>query len=101
RAGIVHRDVKPGNVMLLRDGNVKLLDFGLAKVRDFTVTKPHDRPGTVSYMAPEQIQGLAVDNRTDVWALGVVLYEMLTGRRPFEGDYGIAIAHAIIHAQPQ
>jgi len=100
QAGIVHRDLKPGNVMLLADGDVKILDFGLAKARDQSVTETGARFGTVSYMAPEQVRGGAVDGRTDLWALGVLLYEMLTGRKPFPGDEEIAVAHAIIHDEP-
>lgn len=99
-AGIVHRDVKPGNVMLLPNGAVKVLDFGLAKVQDFTITGSRMQLGTVMYMAPEQIRGAAVDERTDLWALGVVLYEMVTGRRPFEGEHGVAVAHAVVHEEP-
>ncbi len=99
-AGIVHRDVKPGNVMLLPDGAVKVLDFGLAKVQDLSLTGSRTQLGTVIYMAPEQIRGAPVDERTDLWALGVVLYEMLTGRRPFEGENGVAVAHAVVHEEP-
>jgi tetratricopeptide (TPR) repeat protein/tRNA A-37 threonylcarbamoyl transferase component Bud32 len=99
-AGIVHRDLKPANIMLLPDGTVKILDFGLAKVRDLTLTASSDRLGTAAYMAPEQIDGRPVDRRTDLWALGVVLYEMLTGKRPFEGDDAISVAHAIVHREP-
>ena len=96
-AGIVHRDLKPGNIMLLPNGGVKILDFGLAKARDESLSAPSARMGTASYMAPEQIQGETVDARTDLWAVGVVLYEMLTGRKPFIGDNDIAAAHAIVH----
>lgn len=99
-AGIVHRDLKPGNVMLLPDGTVKILDFGLAKARDQSLSDPGARFGTASYMAPEQIRGEAVDERTDLWAVGVVLYEMLTARKPFSGEQDIAIAHAILHDEP-
>lgn len=96
-AGIVHRDLKPGNVMLLPDGTVKILDFGLAKARDQSLSETGARFGTVSYMSPEQIRGEVADGRADLWALGVVLYEMLTARRPFGGDQDIAIAHTILH----
>jgi serine/threonine protein kinase len=99
-AGIVHRDLKPGNVMLLPDGTVKILDFGLARARDQSLSEPGARFGTVSYMSPEQIRGEPADARTDLWALGVVLYEMLTARKPFGGEQDIAIAHAILHDEP-
>jgi len=99
-AGIVHRDLKPANVMLLPDGTVKILDFGLAKARDQSLTESGAVLGTVLYMAPEQVSGDTVDPRADLWALGVVLYETLTGRTPFEGDQHIAIAHAILNDDP-
>jgi TolB-like protein len=99
-AGIVHRDLKPGNVMLLPDGTVKILDFGLAKARDQSVSETGARLGTVAYMAPEQIRGEPVDGRTDLWALGVVLYEMLTGRKPFSGEHEVAVVYAILYDKP-
>jgi TolB-like protein/Tfp pilus assembly protein PilF len=85
---------------VLPDGTVRILDFGLAKARDQTVTETGGTFGTVSYMSPEQVRGEKVDGRADLWALGVVLYEMLTGRKPFGGDEEFAIAHAILHDQP-
>ncbi|HEV7594945.1 MAG TPA: protein kinase [Gemmatimonadaceae bacterium] len=100
-AGIVHRDLKPGNIMILPDGAVRILDFGLAKVRDQSASETGVRFGTVSYMSPEQIRGDNVDGRSDLWALGVVLYEMLTARKPFRGDEEVAIAHAILHDEPE
>jgi len=101
QTGVVHRDLKPGNVMLLPEGGVKILDFGLAKVRDQSVTGPGMVLGTAAYMAPEQIRGDPVDGRADLWALGVLLYEMVTGRQPFRGDHEIAVAHAILHTEPE
>jgi tetratricopeptide (TPR) repeat protein len=99
-AGVVHRDLKPANVMLLPDGGVKILDFGLAKVRDLSLTGSGPLLGTVSYMSPEQIRGDTVDGRADLWAVGVVLYEMLAGRQPFHGENEVSVAHAIIHVEP-
>src|SRR5690349_12224023 len=100
-AGIVHRDLKPGNVMLLPDGTVRILDFGLAKARDHTRSEAGVRFGTVSYMSPEQIRGENVDGRADLWALGVVLFELLTGRKPFGGDEEVTVAHSILHDEPE
>ena len=100
-AGLVHRDLKPGNVMLLPDGTVRILDFGLAKARDHSLSTISLRLGTASYMSPEQIRADTLDGRADLWALGIVLYEMLTGRKPFRGDEKVAIADAILYGQPE
>jgi hypothetical protein len=100
-AGIVHRDLKPGNVMLLPGGAVKVLDFGLAKIRDISMTKSHATLGTIGYVAPEQIRNGPVDARTDLWAIGVMLFEMVTGSVPFRGEHEVSIMHAILHEEPQ
>jgi tetratricopeptide (TPR) repeat protein len=117
-AGIVHRDVKPENIMIRRDGLVKVLDFGLAKLAQdrepaatpaaqetesavlAAKTEPGMVMGTASYMSPEQARGLPVDARTDTWSLGVVLYEMIAGRRPFEGATTTDILAVILHREP-
>ncbi len=112
QAGIIHRDIKPENIMLRTDGNVKVLDFGLAKLTDPKTidtaaptlpqveTEPGVIMGTVSYMSPEQARGLTVDTRTDIWSLGVMIYEMAAGRQPFEGETASDVMSLILQKEP-
>src|SRR5919206_1662548 len=99
--GVIHRDVKPANIMVTRDGQVKVTDFGIARVTtNETVEQTAAVLGTASYLSPEQAQGGAIDQRSDLYSLGCVLYEMLTGRPPFTADSPVAVASKHVLEQP-
>jgi len=102
KEGVVHRDVKPSNLLITEDGQVKILDFGLAVLEGAVQSETSKTiSGTAAYMSPEQARGEGVDHRTDIWSLGVVLYEIVTGQKPFTGDYEQAVIYSILNEDPK
>jgi serine/threonine-protein kinase len=102
QAGIIHRDIKPQNILMGRNGRVRICDFGLAKAkRDVTLTQAGSTLGTIAYMSPEQAQGKEMDHRSDIFSLGVVMYEMITGQLPFKGEHEAATIHSIVNHTPE
>ncbi len=101
KQGLVHRDIKPANLIITKDGTVKILDFGIAKAAQSGLTQTEWNPGTAAYMAPEQVKGEQVGPGADIWALGVLFYEMITGQRPFQGENEASLIYQIVHQRPE
>ncbi|MBI5265899.1 MAG: serine/threonine protein kinase, partial [candidate division Zixibacteria bacterium] len=99
--GIVHRDIKPANIMVLPDYSIKVMDFGIARIDSNSMTKTGIAMGTPNYISPEQLRGLATDRRADLFSLGVVMYELLLGRRPFRGENITSLIYSIMNVEPE
>ena len=99
--GIVHRDIKPANIMVLTDYTIKVMDYGIARIDSNSMTKTGIAMGTPNYISPEQLQGKTVDHRADLFSLGVVIYEMLLGKRPFKGENITSLIYSILNKEPE